>query len=79
MRKLRLQMQMSVDGFVAGPNGELDWMTWNMDELSYIMVVKSELFKWKKMFNIFYITGNEIIHCHHIKPFLDKTVAKMGA
>ena len=23
---------MSVDGFVAGPNGELDWMTWDMDE-----------------------------------------------
>jgi dihydrofolate reductase len=21
-------MQISVDGFVAGPNGELDWMTW---------------------------------------------------
>jgi dihydrofolate reductase len=25
-------MQMSVDGFVAGPNGELDWMTWNWDD-----------------------------------------------
>jgi dihydrofolate reductase len=23
---------MSVDGFVGGPNGELDWMTWDMDE-----------------------------------------------
>ena len=32
MRKLKLQVQMSVDGFVAGPNGELDWMTWDMDE-----------------------------------------------
>lgn len=31
MRKLKLQVQMSVDGFVGGPNGELDWMTWNMD------------------------------------------------
>lgn len=29
MRKVKLQMQMSVNGFVAGPNGELDWMTWN--------------------------------------------------
>ncbi|WP_295791815.1 dihydrofolate reductase family protein [Mucilaginibacter sp.] len=29
MRKLRLQMQLSLDGFVAGPNGEMDWMTWN--------------------------------------------------
>lgn len=25
-------MQMTVDGFVAGPNGELDWMTWNWDD-----------------------------------------------
>lgn len=26
MRTLKLQMQISVDGFVAGPGGELDWM-----------------------------------------------------
>ncbi len=32
MRKLKLQMQITVDGFVAGPEGQLDWMTWNMDE-----------------------------------------------
>lgn len=32
MRKLKLQMQITVDGFVAGPEGELDWMTWNMDQ-----------------------------------------------
>ena len=25
-------MQMSVDGFVGGLNGELDWMTWNWDD-----------------------------------------------
>ena len=31
MRKLKLQVQISVDGFVAGPNGELDWMTPNFD------------------------------------------------
>lgn len=31
MRKLKLQMQMTVDGFVAGPNGEMDWMTLNWD------------------------------------------------
>jgi dihydrofolate reductase len=34
MRKLKLQVQMSLDGFVAGPNGELDWMTWEMDDKS---------------------------------------------
>src|SRR5258708_38862380 len=27
MRKLKLQVQMTVDGFVAGPEGQLDWMT----------------------------------------------------
>jgi dihydrofolate reductase len=32
MRKLKLQMQLSIDGYVAGPNGEMDWMVWNWDE-----------------------------------------------
>lgn len=32
MRKLKLQMQITIDGFVAGPAGELDWMNFNMDE-----------------------------------------------
>ncbi|MEO8414844.1 MAG: dihydrofolate reductase family protein [Ginsengibacter sp.] len=31
MRKLKLQMQMSADGFVAGPEGQLDWMSSEMD------------------------------------------------
>ena len=34
MRKLKLQVQISVDGFVAGPNGELDWMTFSWDDES---------------------------------------------
>lgn len=32
MRKLKLQVQLSVDGHVAGPNGEMDWMVWDWDE-----------------------------------------------
>src|SRR5688572_25344732 len=32
MRKLKLQVQISVDGFIAGPNGEMDWMEWNWDD-----------------------------------------------
>ena len=31
MRKVKLQIQMSIDGYVARPNGEQDWMTWNPD------------------------------------------------
>jgi dihydrofolate reductase len=32
MRKLKLQMQITIDGYVAGPNGELDWMTWDWSD-----------------------------------------------
>jgi dihydrofolate reductase len=32
MRKLKLQVQMTLDGFAAGPNGELDWMTFDFDD-----------------------------------------------
>lgn len=31
MRKLKLQVQMTVDGYIAGPNGEMDFMAWNWD------------------------------------------------
>ena len=31
MRKLILQMQYSLDGFVSGPNGELDWIFPDLD------------------------------------------------
>ena len=32
MRKLKLQVQMTVDGCIAGPNGEMDFMTWDWDD-----------------------------------------------
>ncbi len=32
LRKLKLQVQMSIDGCIAGPNNEMDWMVWNGDE-----------------------------------------------
>jgi len=32
MRKLKLQVQMTVDGFIAGPGGEIDWMVWDCDD-----------------------------------------------
>jgi dihydrofolate reductase len=32
MRKVKLQMQMSIDGYVGGPNGEMDWTTKDHDE-----------------------------------------------
>ncbi len=38
MRKLKLQVQLSADGFHSGPDGGLDWMTWKWDEklISYV-------------------------------------------
>jgi dihydrofolate reductase len=32
MRKVKLQMQMTINGYVGGPNGKNDWMTWNPDD-----------------------------------------------
>lgn len=32
MRKLKLQMQLSLDGYCAGPNQEMDWMIWDFDQ-----------------------------------------------
>ena len=32
MRKLKLQVQITADGFIAGPNGEMDWLVFNWDD-----------------------------------------------
>ena len=32
MAKLKLQVQVTLDGFIGGPNGEMDWMTWEWDD-----------------------------------------------
>lgn len=31
VRKLELQVPISVDGCIARPNGEMDWLVWNWD------------------------------------------------
>lgn len=38
MRKLKLQVQMTVDGYIAGSNGEMDWMAldWGEDIGNYV-------------------------------------------
>lgn len=38
MRKLKLQIQMSIDGFVADPEGQLDWMSSEMDILQLALL-----------------------------------------
>jgi dihydrofolate reductase len=36
MRKLKLQVQISVDGCIAGPNNEMDWLIRDIRNLKYI-------------------------------------------
>ena len=41
MRKLKLQVQMTIDGFVGGPNGESDWVfASGPDEASFRKVIE---------------------------------------
>jgi len=43
MRKLKLQVQMTIDGFVAGPDGQLDWIwieTGEKDDSSFRRVIE---------------------------------------
>ncbi|MCC6412607.1 MAG: dihydrofolate reductase family protein, partial [Saprospiraceae bacterium] len=41
MRKLKLQVQTSIDGFIAGPNGEMDWVNqnWGDDINAYVTAI----------------------------------------
>ncbi len=41
MRKLKLQVQISVDGFIAGPHGDMNWMTfdWDKDLSQYVQAI----------------------------------------
>lgn len=41
MRKLILKMQISVDGFVGGPNGEVDWVFKSLDAVATDWIVHS--------------------------------------
>ncbi len=36
MRKLKLQVEISVDGCITGPNNERDWLIWGGDYIKYI-------------------------------------------
>ena len=36
LRKLKLQVQISVDGCIAGPNGEMDWLAWDDKYNEYV-------------------------------------------
>ena len=67
MRKLKLQMQMSIDGFVAGPEGQLDWMTWEHDQkliafITYLADTSDTILMGRKM------TGGFVSYWEGVKP-----------
>lgn len=45
MRKVKLQMQVTADGYVAGPNGEMDWVlfNWGDDIKQYVGELTSSM------------------------------------
>jgi dihydrofolate reductase len=54
LRKLKLQVQMSIDGYIAGPDGEMDWLVWNWDDnlkehLNELTVKMSTMFQEKSL------------------------------
>jgi dihydrofolate reductase len=64
VRKLKLQMRITVDGFVAGPEGQLDWMPWTMDEklleyINHLTDTSDTILLGRKM------TGGFITHWEH--------------
>ena len=57
-RKLRLQVQISLDGCIAGPNGEMDWMVGLLDDelLKYVSKITESvdtIFLGRKMTDVF--------------------------
>jgi dihydrofolate reductase len=58
LRNLRLQVQMSVDGCIAGPNGEMDWMVGLLDDelLKYVSKITESvdtILMGRKMTDVF--------------------------
>lgn len=56
MRKLRLQVHMSVDGCIAGPDNEMDWLVWDDDYIKYLNdITKSvdTIIMGRKMVDVF--------------------------
>jgi dihydrofolate reductase len=67
LRKLRLQVQMSVDGCIAGPNGEMDWMVGLLDDelIKYANKITEPIdtiFLGRKMTDVFIYTWLDVMN-----------------
>lgn len=43
LRKLRIQVQISLDGRIAGPNYEMDWLVWDDGYIKYINQISESI------------------------------------
>ena len=68
MRKLRLQVQISVDGCIAGPNNEMDWLIGDDESLNYINGIAESvdtIIMGRKMVDGFIPYWTEVINKPH--------------
>ena len=83
MRKLKLQMQMTIDGYSAGPEGQLDWMTfsWDEDLISFVSDLTDSIdtiLMGRKMTGEFVNYWENVLSSHPESPeypFADKMVS----
>jgi dihydrofolate reductase len=67
LRKLKLQVQMSIDGCIAGPNGEMDWMVGLQDDKGnkYVNELTESIdtiLLGRKMTDVFISTWSDVIN-----------------
>jgi dihydrofolate reductase len=65
MRKLRLQVQMSIDGCIAGPNNEMDWLVWDDNYIKYLNEITESvdtIIMGRKMVDEFILAWTEVMN-----------------
>jgi dihydrofolate reductase len=80
LRKVKLQMQMTINGYVGGPNGENDWMTWNPDTefiefLDYLLDTSDTLLLGRKLADGFIEYWENAADKNPAPPFAKKIAA----
>ena len=54
-------------------------LPWYMHKFGNIVMVKLKIGRFKQMFDITNISGNQVVHSNDLKLLLDKTISKVRA